>query len=468
MPPMLGNAAASLGAGAVQRKLLQRRARTTGALQLKKTGGEVADPTDVAAGAGDKSDAKAGTDDEALKKEFDSFSVHRNVEGGFAGFKKIHKALIGTFGDIATANTYYKGVKSLPFLGRTPQVHTTLGAKLASAEKLLKQKHWLDVIIAENPSAGGFNVRENRNRPGALSDHSFGWAVDIEAALNPNVKKFPAAVARGLTGEGLFTGEATTKMAAGGTADELLPWAEKMRDASTNFRAAFDSEGTLKQAMLDYLTGSLGMKLKPEGLDMAMVKGAKEGKGGGKAGKKNFQDLVAVLAGADPDISKAQDEQDAEAMEAYVEKNGWSGWKKVKKQRDDARKARVEKMTAGVEAAAKKEHREATSDEWTAALAKLGEDVEHEVATKAARFLIEMYGIYKSSFDKDTKTGRKDASSVGTAGSVAANGFISLKPELIAALTGSDGGDLTWLGDTSGTKDFMHFQLKAGDRPALK
>ena len=298
-----------------------------------------------------------------------------------------------------------------------------------------------------------------------LSDHSFGWAVDIDAALNPNVKNFPAAVVKGITGEGVFTGEANAKVAAGGTAEQLLPWAEKMRDASTSFKAAFENEATLKQAMIDYLTGQLGMTIKPDGLDLALVKGAKET--GGKAQKKNFQALVDVLAGAHPNLAKGMAEQDDEEREAYVEKNGWKNWPKEKKKRDDARKARTDKMDDHVEAAAKKEGRDANWGDWMAEIIKYAGEIERDIATKAARFLIEMYGIYKDSFADEKKGTRKAAQTEGTAGTVAAHGFINLKPELIAALTGSDGGDLDWLGNASGTKDFMHFQLKSGDRPAL-
>jgi hypothetical protein len=38
---------------------------------------------------------------------------------------------------------------------------------------------------------------------------------------------------------------------------------------------------------------------------------------------------------------------------------------------------------------------------------------------------------------------------------------MNLEPELVAALTSSEGGNLVWLGATYGTKDWMHFQLKS-------
>ena len=56
-----------------------------------------------------------------------------------------------------------------------------------------------------------------------------------------------------------------------------------------------------------------------------------------------------------------------------------------------------------------------------------------------------------------------DASSVATKGSVAARGFMTLPALLVAALAGSDAGNLKWLG--TGQHDYMHFELNP--RPPL-
>ena len=44
---------------------------------------------------------------------------------------------------------------------------------------------------------------------------------------------------------------------------------------------------------------------------------------------------------------------------------------------------------------------------------------------------------------------------------------MNMPSKLAAALAGSDGGDLDWLGVAS-VRDLMHFQLKSGDRPSLR
>lgn len=96
-----------------------------------------------------------------------------------------------------------------------------------------------------------------------------------------------------------------------------------------------------------------------------------------------------MLVGAHADVAKATAEQDDEEREAFVEKNGWKGWAKYKKKRDDKRKAREANIKNVAEANAKKDHRtEATTDDWDAAMASYNADSEHEVAVKAARLAI--------------------------------------------------------------------------------
>ena len=71
--------------------------------------------------------------------------------------------------------------------------------------------------------------------------------------MNPKIiKAFPEAVVKGITGEGVFTGEANTAMLKGDTDADLWPWAQKMREASDNFKEAFQDETSLLAAMLEY------------------------------------------------------------------------------------------------------------------------------------------------------------------------------------------------------------------------
>jgi hypothetical protein len=91
------------------------------------------------------------------------------------------------------------------------------------------------------------------------------------------------------------------------------------------------------------------------------------------------------------------------------------------------------------------------------------------MADKAAGTLIELWRIYVSSFEGG-KTGggkRVKAQTEGTPGTVAAHGFMNMPSRLVAALCGSDGGALDWLG-TGLARDFMHFQLTPAQRPPLR
>lgn len=398
------------------------------------------------------------------KKEFDSLSFKGHIEGGLEGYKNIRAALLATFGRLEQASTYFKSVVNVSFLGRSPMVHkATLGGKLATAEQLLKTKGWYDAIVATTPAVGGFNIRKNRNNNNQLSDHSFGWAIDIDANLNPNIKNFPAGVVKAIAGEGMFAGQANEQLAAGGTAEELLPWAQRMHDASEHFREAFADLAALKKAMIEYLTDRLGMSIKDDQLDLERVK--KAAGAANKAQMAEFQALVAVLAGTRPDLAKAATQQADEYQEDYIEKNGAAKWGKEKTRLEAAEKKKQEQRQAEVKADSQGVFPPGVDQLFSQYVV---EDT-NEVAEKAAHMLVEMYRIYKSSFSNEKKGTRKPpVATGGDAGTVAANGFINLQPTLIAALTGSDGGDLQWLGNASGTKDFMHFQLKAGDHPALK
>ena len=83
--------------------------------------------------------------------------------------------------------------------------------------------------------------------------------------------------------------------------------------------------------------------------------------------------------------------------------------------------------------------------------------------TAAAQRLLDVHSIYKASFADGG--GRVKATTPPSAGSLAAHGFFNLPPELVAALVATDGGGLRWLGSHTGTKDYMHFELR--DEPPL-
>ncbi|MGO7035159.1 hypothetical protein ACCT19_30495 [Rhizobium ruizarguesonis] len=55
----------------------------------------------------------------------------------------------------------------------------------------------------------------------------------------------------------------------------------------------------------------------------------------------------------------------------------------------------------------------------------------------------------------------------GTAATTARHGFINLPAEVICGLAAADGGGLRWLGTSTSTKDYMHFDFRDADQPPL-
>jgi hypothetical protein len=355
-------------------------------------------------------------------KEFNSLDtfVRNGIEGGTRGYVATRSALINTFGSAGKINEYYKSMVQADFpstsskvKGHKTPVHPNLRERLQRGAELLKKnkvatKTWLEITEEGISSIGGFNIRENRNKTTALSFHSFGWAIDIDAELNPNVKpaQFPKALVEGLTGEDVYKGEAVKAIRSGGTAEELVPRARALRESSDLFKKNLESEASLKTATITYLKG-LGLT-----------------------------------------ITGAQSDALIDLLKAGTKKNKFNK-KEIENWLSEAKAAADTKPAAGTAAAGAVA---VTKSPWAEAV-------------KIADLLIDVYRLFPGT----TKAGQKIAASVtGTPQTIGARGFLSLPAELIAALTGSDGGGLTWLGGIEkGTKDFMHFELKKADQPEL-
>src|SRR5207245_3718584 len=108
-------------------------------------------------------------------------------------------------------------------------------------------------------SVGGFVIRPNKNRPSELSEHSFGLAVDINSKENPNIKDFPKALVKGLTGEDLFKGPSVETVKTSGKIADVLPAVKKLYTASKVFRERskemFKDEKSFKTELIHYLQG---------------------------------------------------------------------------------------------------------------------------------------------------------------------------------------------------------------------
>ena len=217
-----------------------------------------------AASGGNELEAVAAADLEApgtdLNSEWAKLStfVQQNIQGGFAGFVSFRTRLFTKFGaasDPATAitriNAYYKQLEAAGFPKasfKTP-VHPDLKKRLDKAAAQLEAvgaKARLDKI----KGIGGFAIRPNVNSPTELSNHSFGWAVDMDAALNPNIK-IPddlRALIQNLTGVDIYGAE-SVKLRTPAPYADLLPAAVTLSTASAALVEAFKTDASLATAL---------------------------------------------------------------------------------------------------------------------------------------------------------------------------------------------------------------------------
>ena len=126
-----------------------------------------------------------------------SSRIKTNCEGGWAA---VRRTLLATFGvlevgpekAIERANAFYAQLVPAALLGTSGSlVHPDMQAALDRASSWLTAQKGVD-LAAIRTAAGrpsGFNIRANRNNPLALSEHSFGYAIDLKADLNPNIGK---------------------------------------------------------------------------------------------------------------------------------------------------------------------------------------------------------------------------------------------------------------------------------------
>jgi hypothetical protein len=344
---------------------------------------------------------------ETVAKEWQQLTsrVQSNIESGQAGYVSVRSALMNTFGSLADANAYYDMLVSAQFVGRTfaTLVHPVMQSRLTAATAKLTALN-PTLSAAAGIDVYGFNIRENRNNVTEMSDHSFGFAVDIDADLNPNV---PGKVARPLyplvkamTGTNVFVdskgGGAGKNFMLGLTTAQAQLEAERLRGASDAFKHAFKNEVSVKKAMADYASGY--------------------------ATSHNFA-LPGVATG---------DELFAKAKAAANDEDS------------------VPALQKGV-----------FVEQGPLPLGAIGPKPADGKAVAA--ILISIYVRWVESKHA------KPVAIAKSAGQIAQFGFLNLDPKLIAALTGSDGGGLQWLGaQTGGVKDFMHFQLAPDQQPARR
>ncbi|MEA2877263.1 MAG: hypothetical protein QOF14_2459 [Hyphomicrobiales bacterium] len=208
--------------------------------------------------------------------------VRDNVDGGVAAWPNLRQAMFATFGapgDPNTAipriNAYYTSLVAAKFpptgsaSGRDSPVHPNLKARLDAAVTLLTAKGHA-AVLATLKSVGGFSIRKNVNNPDKLSNHSFGWALDLDPKFNPNTKKqhLPLDLIVKITKVDLY-GPESTRLRSPRPFDQTLPDARVLSDANTTFVAAFKDMPALKTACGETINRLFGATLATATIDQA-------------------------------------------------------------------------------------------------------------------------------------------------------------------------------------------------------
>jgi hypothetical protein len=320
----------------------------------------------------------------------------------------------GTRKAIERANAYYDSLVPPGALGinANTKVHSKLAAALKRAEtnlapRLAKLTDAERTAVASAARSGwSTTVRPNQNAKHRLSDHSFGFAIDFQAALNPNVGDSGAlGPVQAVTGK-----DPTAITTSGKTAAQAESAASDIRDISRAYEAAMQSDAT----------------------------------------------LAPVLAGI------ANTARAAEKLPALAATAGTSLVEAVVKPKESDRKSAVQALVfpEGVAPPTPPKGPPAPAPgPVPVAPPKPSKGIVHAQET-----ILAVGNAYRASFTDNKRTKRVAASTEATLGSVAAHGFMSLPPTLVGALAGSDAGGLRWLG-TSGVHDYMHFELVT--RPEL-
>ena len=401
---------------------------------------------------------------EAEKGEFRRFPGNgAAIEGGEAKYAALRPLLVAKFQSIDNAIAFYRGIGRTELRGARFNAHTgSLQPRLDAASRRIDAETGFAAAVEAVPlSIGGFNIRRNRNNPSALSEHSFGFAMDINANANPNFgRRFPGREVLALTGEALFTGEAVSKMAAGGTARELLPWARRIREASDRCKVAFADTAALERAMRGYIYGDgnpMRTAFEPDNaVELVPLVRAAAAAGAAAARKR----LIDQLAGSWKNLALLHERRLAELVESQVGPLGLAKAKANAAARRKADQLEQDKVRAGTAKLAPAQAQALTGRHFEAIVR--GE------AAWAAQTLVSCWQIFQASFvrGKIEAGQRIAANSEAGWGTIAAHGFLNFPPELIAVLTASDGGNLLWLG-VGRTKDFMHFELRRRDQALL-
>jgi Domain of unknown function (DUF4157) len=443
---------------------------------------------------------------DVYRKEFDMLdrAVKDLIEPDsdrLAGYLAMRTGLKNTFGSIRALNAFYQALVDADFptgssvIGVHSKVHSQMKAALNKTQALLDKKKLTDQVtefLRANKGYWGTNIRENRNRPSMIGNHSFGFAIDFASDTNPNLPGFPWDLVQRLTGFDAYADNFVNKARFATQADThsgpadfktVLESAQTAKQASDAFRDIFDTEANLKEAVLtEARRFKPGVWITKERLFEMVVSPA----GKSTAVSTLSAQLSDAMALADDKATHVRQEH-AGSGDPHIESPVWEtivaglyplvkthadltkAMAIVQAQLDDPRdgpgkgddpklpflfeKTVVEQLRRSSLGARR---RDLPDKIWASMLVHV-RDAETPIL---ARNLLNLHDIFVRSRNS---AGKIPSQSTGTVATVAAHGFMNLMPDLVAALTSSEGGGLQWLGlvpRSGGTKDWMHFELR--------
>ncbi|MEO7891574.1 MAG: DUF4157 domain-containing protein [Vicinamibacterales bacterium] len=445
--------------------------------------------------------------------QLDEERVRKNIEGGLSGYFAVRMELLRLFGSptdvpatIKAINQYFRnemvkceflkdsGVKMVG-PGNT-LVHQHLNAALKKAEDFMKdpKRKWLDEVITSVAPLGYWatNIRENRNNPARPSEHTYGFALDINAKLNPNLAKFKRAdwdFISAMVGERVFATEGAKALRnpSASTEAEMLDAMTKIRRQSGTFVATFASDSSLRARLHEIVSASAAGKGKtPAEIDALLGLARDATTGRTKDRQKAAKSLQTTLAA---DIFKQQ----AIASEPVgttsklrdkLVKLLAPNLRQVGKV-TDAEAVIRQQIVAPVDKATADAKKHETGALFTKAIVKELNAVAAADRTELARQVLRdlreplirktteadaraLAGLLQRAFQVLDQTTDKTGAKAGTGGgmpNIAVHGFSNLNEKLVVALVHPEGGNLRWLGVHN--QDMHHFELR-GNPPIPK
>ncbi|MEM7369799.1 MAG: hypothetical protein AAF587_14440 [Bacteroidota bacterium] len=474
-----------------------------------------------------------GIQAKTISDEYALFSgkVRGLFEGGLEGYFACRLGLLNRFGSvnnveetIKMVNQYYGSLVKADFLvggkkvgGTGTQVHPDLKTAFTNAETLIKNKGWRDEIMDSTGKYWSTNIRENRNNITKLSDHSFGWAVDIDPGNNKNYaqSKKNLGFFDSVLGEPLFDKETKTTIKTSSNTQDILDATNRLRAKSDKIKHIFENEANLK-AQLQKILRQKGASLPPDkqeelftlakdcAADQILLAKTRNRKKKREINKRiqTYQRSIFGLLYAELgknitaapayDTTTYPDPIDGEvsfAMQDPIIVNeltflflGKASRPKlssvgalnqiaelIRTQIQQAERAKVPKsqrkfrLTKTLVRKLKKLSEGDRQKISTRVLGKIREQIEKNRATKGSKNLA--YTLTES-FVTLAKSRNSEGNKVGAGTqkhNIAAQGVTNLNTKLITALVSPEGGNLKWLGVAN--HDMHHFELK--DEPVL-